>query len=134
MKTRRRSSGIVRWWKQRTSWQRTMTVGLAAVLAVMVTGCERPPSDPAGLAGRTDTAAPPATAGSAEVGAGGPARAEQSEKARLAGEIAKAIEAAPEATGEILARYSLTPEEFEGLLYEIAADPELSRIYRDAQR
>ena len=47
----------------------------------------------------------------------------------LAAEIAKAVEAAPEAAEEILASHDLTLEQFEQMIYDISADPELTRAY-----
>jgi hypothetical protein len=54
------------------------------------------------------------------------------EKVELAAEIAREIQKAPGDADAILEKHGTTREEFEELLYEIAADPELSRAYREA--
>jgi hypothetical protein len=46
--------------------------------------------------------------------------------------IAKEIEADPDAAEEVLERHGLDVEQFEGMIYEISADPELSRAYNAA--
>jgi hypothetical protein len=52
--------------------------------------------------------------------------------AQKAAEIAKAIEADPDATEQILEGRGLTVDEFEQMMYEISADPELSKAYEAA--
>ena len=47
-------------------------------------------------------------------------------------EIAKAIEADPDATEQILEGHGLTADEFEQMMFEISADPELSKAYEAA--
>ena len=47
-------------------------------------------------------------------------------------EIAKAIEADPDAAGQVLEDHGLTVEQFEQMMYDISADPELSRAYEAA--
>lgn len=47
-------------------------------------------------------------------------------------EIAKAIEADPDATEQVLQDHGLTVEEFEQMMYEIGADPELTKAYEAA--
>ena len=51
---------------------------------------------------------------------------------RQAVEIARAIEADPDRAEEILSEAGLTIEQYEQRIYEIAADPELSRLYNEA--
>ena len=48
--------------------------------------------------------------------------------------IANEIEEDPGAAAQILERHGKTLEEFEGMLYVIAVDPELTGIYREARR
>lgn len=43
--------------------------------------------------------------------------------------IAKAIEADPDATEQILETHGLTADDFEQMMYEISADPALSKAY-----
>ena len=47
-------------------------------------------------------------------------------------EIAKAVEADPDATEQILEGHGLTVEQFEQMMYEIGADPELTKAYEAA--
>jgi hypothetical protein len=47
-------------------------------------------------------------------------------------EIAKAIEADPDAAEAILEQHDLTIESYEALMYDISADPELTRAYEAA--
>ena len=54
------------------------------------------------------------------------------ERVELAAEIAKAVEAAPDAAEEILASHDLTLEQFEQMIYDISADPELTKAYEAA--
>jgi hypothetical protein len=54
------------------------------------------------------------------------------QKVALAAATAKEIQADPDRGDTILKRYNLTQERFEDLLYEIAADTELSRKYQIA--
>ena len=54
------------------------------------------------------------------------------DEARLAAAIAREIEADPDGSTAILERNNMTRDEFEALLVEIAADPELSRTYSSA--
>lgn len=46
--------------------------------------------------------------------------------------IAREIQASPDAADAILQRHGKTREEFEQLLYDIAADPDLSHLYNQA--
>lgn len=46
--------------------------------------------------------------------------------------IAREIEATPDDTDAILERHGLTVETFEDMMYEISADPALSKAYNDA--
>jgi len=50
----------------------------------------------------------------------------------VAARIAREIEARPDQADAILKRNGRTREEFEKLLYDIAADPDLSRAYNQA--
>ena len=47
-------------------------------------------------------------------------------------EIAKAIEADPDSAEAVLERFGLTVEQYEELMYDISADPELTRAYQAA--
>jgi hypothetical protein len=49
-----------------------------------------------------------------------------------AAEITKAMDADPAAVESILETHGVTPEEFEEMMYEIAADPALSEAYEAA--
>jgi hypothetical protein len=59
------------------------------------------------------------------------AAAEEDDALRAAA-IAREIRAAPDDTEAILERHGLTIEEFEALMYDIAADPEASQRYETA--
>lgn len=54
------------------------------------------------------------------------------ERVALAAEIARAVEANPDDADEILASHDVSIEQFEEMIYEISADPELSRAYEAA--
>ena len=54
------------------------------------------------------------------------------EQVRKAVEIAKAMETDPDRVEDILGEAVMTADEYEALLYDIAADPELSRLYKEA--
>jgi hypothetical protein len=54
------------------------------------------------------------------------------QRARAAAALAREIQADPDAAAEILAARGMTEEEFESLLYEIAADPAASEAYAGA--
>ena len=56
------------------------------------------------------------------------------ERVRVAADVAREIESRPDEAEEILAAHEMTAESFEQLMYEIAADPELSRAYQAATR
>ncbi len=56
------------------------------------------------------------------------------EDGRTAAAIANEIEEDPGAAAQILERHGKTLEEFEGILYVIAVDPEITVIYREARR
>lgn len=43
--------------------------------------------------------------------------------------VARAIEANPEGAGQVLQQHGLTQEQFEAMLYDIAADPDLTAVY-----
>jgi hypothetical protein len=63
-------------------------------------------------------------------GGGGPSVAD----AAKAGAVAKRIAADPAAAAPALAEAGLTEAELNALLFEIAADPALSKAYADAMR
>jgi hypothetical protein len=54
------------------------------------------------------------------------------EQVQKAVDIAKALEADPNRIEAILEEAVMTADEYEALLYDIAADPELSRLYNEA--
>jgi hypothetical protein len=54
------------------------------------------------------------------------------ERVRLAADIAREIKNTPGEGAAILEKHGMTREDFEQLLYEIAADPELSQAFREA--
>ena len=54
------------------------------------------------------------------------------ERVALAAEIARAVEANPEAAEEILASHDVTLEQFEAMMYDISADPGMSKAYEAA--
>lgn len=54
------------------------------------------------------------------------------QKVALAATIAKEIQAHPDQGTEILKKHNLTQDQFENLLYEIAADAELTQKYQTA--
>jgi hypothetical protein len=54
------------------------------------------------------------------------------EQVQKAVDVAKALEADPDRVAAILEEVVMTPEEYEALLFDIAADPELSRLYNEA--
>ena len=58
--------------------------------------------------------------------------AQENDRVQMAARIAREIQADPENAEAILDRHGKTKEEFEALLYEIAAEPELSRAYNAA--
>jgi hypothetical protein len=69
------------------------------------------------------------------VGCGGPqtdTAQSPDQRVALAAAAAKEIQADPDRVDAILERHDLTQERFEDLLYEIAADAELSRKYQVA--
>jgi len=93
-----------------------VTVGLA--LALTSFGCGGEVDRPAGAQG--------------EGGGSAPAAAGDQGMVDLAASIAREIEASPDQADAILQRHGKTRAEFEQLLYDIAADPELSRAYNQA--
>jgi len=58
--------------------------------------------------------------------------AETDDQVTRAAEIMKAIEADPDAADEILQSHDMTVEQFEQVMYEISADPALSKAYEAA--
>ena len=91
-----------------------VTVGLA--LASF--GCGGQVERPAGAQGGDGGAAPVAAGDQGMVD--------------LAASIAREIEASPDEADAVLERHGKTRAEFEQMLYDIAADPELSRAYNQA--
>ena len=81
---------------------------------------------PACSAGEAETATRPDTPSQAAI-----SEPEQS-PVEQAIEIAKEVQADPDRAPEILQQFGLTEEEFDQLLYDIAADPELRKIYNEA--
>lgn len=57
--------------------------------------------------------------------------ADSDDPAERGAEIAKEIQAAPANAEAILEEHEMTIDEFEALMYEIAADPELSERYQE---
>lgn len=57
---------------------------------------------------------------------------EPEDKALRAAEIAQEIRENPEETEAVLEDHDMTIEQFEALIYEVAADPELSERYEEA--
>lgn len=55
-------------------------------------------------------------------------------RVQLAAAVAKEISAAPERADEILGKHGLSREKFDALVFEIAADPALTRAYMQARR
>jgi len=64
--------------------------------------------------------------------AGTPSTAEQADTVATAAEMARAIQANPGETEEILRDHNLTIDQFESLMYDIAADPNLSAQFEAA--
>ncbi len=97
--------------------KRTVPVGILIFLLIAITaGCPAPAPEEnvAGEeAGVVDSAPLP-------------------EQVQKAVDIAKALEADPDRVAAILEEAVMTPDEYEALLYDIAADPELSRLYNEA--
>jgi hypothetical protein len=50
-------------------------------------------------------------------------------KAERAATISKAVQADPDHADDVLRRNGMTEDQFEALMYEVAADPEMSREY-----
>ena len=102
----------------------TLVMALGGLL-VLAAACASGDGD-----SRTGTAAADITAdtneGVASQGADAPRPVD------LAIEIFRKLEADPDHALEILDGYGLTDEDYEDLLYEIAADPELRMIYNEA--
>ena len=97
--------------------KRLLPIGiLIVVLLAVTTGCPAPAPE------ETD---------------GGEAAAELEaaplpEQVQKAVDIAKALEADPDRVEAILEEAVMTADEYEAMLYDIAADPELSRLYNQA--
>ena len=97
--------------------RRILPVGILIVLLIAVTaGCPAPETE--------------------ESGSGEEAAAVESaplpEQVQKAVDIAKGLEADPNRIEAILEEAVMTADEYESLLYDIAADPELSRLYNEA--
>ena len=54
------------------------------------------------------------------------------EQVQKAVDVAKALEADPDRVEAILDEAVMSADEYEALLFDIAADPELSRLYKEA--
>jgi hypothetical protein len=88
--------------------KRILPVGILVVLLIALTaGCPAPESEESGSAPLP-------------------------EQVQKAVDIAKALEADPDRIESILEEAVMTADEYESLLYDIAADPELSRLYNEA--
>ena len=92
---------------------------LALVLALAVAGCGD--DDAAAVEGPAVEAAPAATT------------AAEDDPVASAVAISTALEADPENAEQVLASHDMSIEEFEQLMMDIAADPELSERYEAAQ-
>lgn len=103
---------------------------MALLAATMLAGsiaCQSQYEETTGTAPAHEAAAPQATPSTAPAPQAAPTPA--ADKVAVAVTIAKAIEADPDAADTILADHGMTQGQFEDLLFEIAADPELSRRY-----
>jgi len=96
---------------------------LAALLALSCGGGEAPAEQ---------TGSGEMAAGRAETSRTNPAVERPQAPVDLAIEIANKIQADPDGIIEILEEYGMTEEELDQLLYKIAADPELRKIYNEA--
>jgi hypothetical protein len=96
-----------------------MTVAIGLALALASYGC-------GGAADRQEGAQ---SAGDGAAATASPAQG----MVDVAARIAREIEARPDQADAILERYGKTREEFEAMLYDIAADPDLSRAYKEAR-
>ena len=94
----------------------TCLTALAA--CVVLGGC---PSE--GTEGEGAQGTPAAGAGASE---------EMDESVAAAVSIARAVRADPASAEAVLRQHGMTVEEYEGLMYRIAADPELSEAFEDA--
>lgn len=95
-----------------------MTCTLTGAALIALAGCSS--------SGNTASSGPGA-------GSDSPARATMSSAASAkvdkAAAIARAIQARPENADEILRQHNMTEQQYEDLLYEIAADPAMSEAY-----
>ena len=95
--------------------KRTVPLGILIVILVAFTaGCPAPEQNAAGEEAAVVEATP------------------LPEQVQKAVDVAKALESDPDRVAAILEEAVMTPEEYEALLYDIAADPELSRLYNEA--
>lgn len=97
------------------------TLALTALLTLAACGGGEPPAADAPAAD-----APAADAEKAE------APAPQNADATKAATIAKAIKANPEGAADVLKENGISEEDFEALLYKVAADPAASAQYATA--
>jgi len=93
-----------------------LTYALIAAAGLSLAGCG---SDGSPASGGAEAAAPDRVATT-------PAASSKVEKAAS---VARAIEASPDNSAEILRQNGMTVEQFEDLMYEIAADPKMSAEY-----
>jgi hypothetical protein len=98
---------------------RTLMGAGALLAAIFVTSC---------------TSSSSTREGSTESAATATAAAPTVEQARMAGVVARAIEAEPNRTAEILAEHGMSAEGLEALIIEIARDPKLTEAYEEARR
>jgi hypothetical protein len=68
----------------------------------------------------------------ADAGETTPAAETPRDPAKRAAAIATELKASPDNAEQVLAKHDLTIEEFERLMYEVAADPEMSEAYQVA--
>jgi hypothetical protein len=101
-----------------------LTFLVAALLVISCGGAGEAPAD--------QTGGGEMAAGSAVTPQSQPAVERPAAPVDLAIEIANKIQADPDGVTEILEEYGMTEEELDQLLYEIAADPELRKIYNEA--
>lgn len=99
-----------------------MTRIFAAFL--LLAACDAPTPDPA-------TTQDPATE---QPTAAEPATPAASSKTEIAAAVANELQAPGADTDAVLARHDLTADTFEQLMFEIAADPELTAAYQAARR
>ena len=81
------------------------------------------------MSGCGSDGAPATTNSSTTTASSGAAAPSANAKVEKAAAIAKAIEANPDGSSEVLRQHGMTVQQFEDLMYEIAADPKMSAAY-----